>query len=140
MLDANLLAQLKTYLANVLAPIELVASIDERPQSADLRVILTEIANWADLVTARFDGTAERRPSFRIERVGTDVAVEFAGLPSATSSPPSCWRCCRSAATRSRRTRTSSRRCVTSRVTSEFVTYMSLSCQNCPRSCRRSTP
>ncbi|WP_421855495.1 alkyl hydroperoxide reductase subunit F [Novosphingobium sp.] len=81
MLDAATTAQLKTYLGNLRRPIELVASLGEGPKSAELRGLVEEIAVLSDKVTARFDGTDARRPSFAIGAVGEAARVTFAGLP-----------------------------------------------------------
>jgi alkyl hydroperoxide reductase subunit F len=82
MLDANLTQQLKTYLANLREPIELVATLGEDKKSAETRELLSEIAALHDKVTARFDGSGSRKPSFVIRRVSDEnAAVEFAGLP-----------------------------------------------------------
>jgi len=87
MLDADLVAQLNTYLTNIKHPIELVASLDESPKSAELLELLTEIAGLSDLITLErrdddiIDGIAVRTPSFAINRLGTDISVRFAGIP-----------------------------------------------------------
>jgi alkyl hydroperoxide reductase subunit F len=81
MLDANLTAQMKTYLEKVVHPIELVASLDDSPKSAELVELLDEIAALSDKVTVSRSGDERRRPAFSIVRVGTDVEVTFAGLP-----------------------------------------------------------
>ena len=82
MLDANLTQQLTTYLANLREPIELVATIGEGQKSDETRELLNEIAALHDLVSARFDGTSSRAPSFVIRRASDpQAAVEFAGLP-----------------------------------------------------------
>src|SRR5690606_28572253 len=81
MLDAKLTAQLKTYLENVTQPIELVASLDDSKKSAELRELLDEIAGLSPHITASYAGVDARRPSFAINRVGTDVSVRFAGIP-----------------------------------------------------------
>ncbi|WP_305097073.1 alkyl hydroperoxide reductase subunit F [Croceibacterium aestuarii] len=82
MLDATLTQQLKTYLANLREPIELVATLGQGKKSDDTRELLTEIAALHDMVSARFDGAGSRTPSFVIRRASDpDVAVEFAGLP-----------------------------------------------------------
>ncbi|WP_298091082.1 thioredoxin family protein, partial [uncultured Sphingomonas sp.] len=81
MLDANLKTQLKTYLANIVQPIELVASLDGSAKSRELETLLNEIAALSDAVSyVRTDDDA-RRPSFLIRRVGTNVSVRFAGIP-----------------------------------------------------------
>lgn len=81
MLDANIQAQLTAYLERLQRPIELVASLDERPAAAEMRELLTEIAALNDKVSVRFDGTDERRPSFSINAVGSDMGVRFAAIP-----------------------------------------------------------
>ncbi len=63
MLDANLKTQLKIHLEKITQPIELVASLDDSAKSAEL------------------SDDNERKPSFAINRVGTDIGVRFAGIP-----------------------------------------------------------
>jgi alkyl hydroperoxide reductase subunit F len=82
MLGANLTQQLKTYLANVREPIELVASLGDDAKSRELRDLLDELVALSDKVSAIYDGDDARKPSFLIRRVSDpDVAVRFAGLP-----------------------------------------------------------
>ncbi|MFZ5721641.1 MAG: alkyl hydroperoxide reductase subunit F [Pseudomonadota bacterium] len=82
MLDASLKAQLQAYLQNVREPVELVASLDDGPKSRELRELLDDIASVSDgKVTVSAGGADDRRPSFEIRRKGSDVAVQFAGLP-----------------------------------------------------------
>lgn len=82
MLDATMTQQLKTYLANLREPVELVASLGDDEKSAQTRELLEEIAALHDLVSASFDGIDARTPSFIIRR-GSDAEkwVRFAGLP-----------------------------------------------------------
>ena len=82
MLDATMTQQLKTYLANLREPVELVASLGDDEKSAQTRELLEEISALHDLVSASFDGTDARTPSFIIRR-GSDAEkwVRFAGLP-----------------------------------------------------------
>ncbi|HEY0315739.1 MAG TPA: alkyl hydroperoxide reductase subunit F, partial [Sphingomonas sp.] len=81
MLDANLQAQLKAYLANIVYPIELVASLDDSAKSRDMQDLLGEIAALSDKVSVVRKDDDKRKPSFMIRRVGTDIGVRFAGLP-----------------------------------------------------------
>jgi NADH-dependent peroxiredoxin subunit F len=81
MLDPALSAQLKTHLAKITRPIELVTSLDDSPKSAELEDLLREIASLSDAITLDRRDDDERRPSFSIDRVGTDVSVRFAGIP-----------------------------------------------------------
>lgn len=81
MLDATLQAQLKGYLQRLTQPVELVASLDDRPASGEMRELLEEIAGLSELVSVRLDGTDERRPSFNISRAGAGMGVRFAAIP-----------------------------------------------------------
>ncbi len=133
MLDATLQTQLQGYLQRLTQPVELVASLDDRPASDEMRQLLQEIASLGSgMVTARFDGADARRPSFSISRVGADMGVQFAAIPmgheftslvlallQAGGHPPK----------------------VEAEVIEQikslqgdfvFETYMSLSCHNCP--------
>ncbi|MCA6218574.1 alkyl hydroperoxide reductase subunit F [Ideonella sp. B7] len=82
MLDASTQAQLQAYFERISQPIALVASLDDRPASAEMRELLTEIAALAPAkISARFDGQDARRPSFQITRAGADMGVRFAAIP-----------------------------------------------------------
>ena len=81
MLDADLKTQLQAYLEKVTQPIELVASLDDGEKSRELEALLQDVASLSDKISyARRDDDA-RKPSFAINRVGTDVGVRFAGIP-----------------------------------------------------------
>jgi NADH-dependent peroxiredoxin subunit F len=81
MLDPALVSQLQAHLDKVVHPVELVASLDDTPKSAELMALLEQIAGLSDMITAERRDDHERRPSFAINRVGTDVGVRFAGVP-----------------------------------------------------------
>jgi len=132
MLDANLKQQLAGYLARLTRPVELVASLDEREASAEMRALLKDIATLSDKVRVDFDGVDERRPSFQITAVGADMGVRFAAVPmgheftslvlallQAGGHPPKV------------------EPAVIEQIQSlegdfAFETYMSLTCHNCP--------
>ena len=81
MLEAAIKAQLKGYLEKLQQPIELVATLDDGPKSAEMRALLRDIVGSSPLVSLRDDGSDERRPSFTIGRPGEAARVRFAGLP-----------------------------------------------------------
>jgi NADH-dependent peroxiredoxin subunit F len=81
MLDDDLKTQLKAYLEKVVHPIELVASLDDTAPSQELLALLQDIEPLSDRVSLRLNGNDARRPSFAINRIGTDVGVRFAGIP-----------------------------------------------------------
>lgn len=80
-LDAPTTAQLKAYLANLRRPVELVATLGDTPKSAEMRALVEEVAALSDKVSARFDGTDERAPSFAIRADEGRAQAVFAGLP-----------------------------------------------------------
>ncbi len=81
MLDDGLKSQLASYLERLREPVQLVASLDEREASAEMRELIEEIAALSPLVEARFDGNDARKPSFQITRAGADMGVRFAAIP-----------------------------------------------------------
>ncbi len=81
MLDANIKSQLKAYLERLVAPIELVASLDDGPKSAEMRGLLEDIASVSDKVSLLENGVDARKPSFTIGKVGEPARIAFAGLP-----------------------------------------------------------
>jgi NADH-dependent peroxiredoxin subunit F len=81
MLDASTTAQLKTYLVNLRTAVELVATLGNDAKSNELRALVETVAAQSDMVTARFDGTSERQPSFAIRRTDGTAETHFAGLP-----------------------------------------------------------
>lgn len=80
-LDAATTAQLKAYLVNLRRPVELVATLDASPKSAEMRSLVEEVAAQSDKVTARFDGSDDRTPSFAIRAEEGRAQAVFAGLP-----------------------------------------------------------
>ena len=85
MLDDDLKAQLKTYLERVKQPFELVASLSNPDSPADSSVqmhqLLQDIAALSDKITVRTDGQDERKPSFAMQRAGSDLSLRFAAIP-----------------------------------------------------------
>ena len=81
MLDANLKAQLKAYLTKLQRPIELIASLDERTASQEMRDLLDDIGSLSEMITVRYDGRDARKPSFQISAVGADMGLRFAAIP-----------------------------------------------------------
>ncbi|WP_119153151.1 alkyl hydroperoxide reductase subunit F [Caldimonas tepidiphila] len=82
MLDDSTKGQLAAYFERITQPIELIASLDERPASQEMRELVSEIAAIAPAkISARFDGRDARRPSFQITRAGSDLGVRFAAIP-----------------------------------------------------------
>lgn len=82
MLDADSKAQLKSYLALLKQPIELVSTLDDSAKAKEMQGLLQDIAGLSDKITLRDDPhVSVRKPSFAINRVGTDIGVRFAAIP-----------------------------------------------------------
>ncbi|MFM2050991.1 MAG: alkyl hydroperoxide reductase subunit [Pseudomonadota bacterium] len=82
MLDETLKSQLASYLERVTLPIEMVASLGDDDNSAEMRDLLQTIQSLrADKITVAYDGQDARKPSFSLKRAGGDTSLRFAGLP-----------------------------------------------------------
>ena len=132
MLDQNIADQLKGHLAKLTQPIVLATSLDDGPKSAELSELLDEIAAMSDEITVERRDDVERRPSFSIERAGTDVNVRFAGIPMGHEFTSLVLALLQGGGHPS----TASDEVVEQIRNLEgeyhFETYFSLSCQNCP--------
>ena len=82
MLDAAIKNQLQAYMEKILLPIEITVSLDDSDKSREMLALLQDVASLSPKVTLveRRDDD-ERKPSFRINRVGADMGVRFAGIP-----------------------------------------------------------
>ena len=81
MLDDSVKGQLKAYFERITQPVELIASLDDGAKSQEMDTLLRQIEALSDKITlVRRDDDA-RKPSFAINRAGTDIGVRFAGLP-----------------------------------------------------------
>jgi alkyl hydroperoxide reductase subunit F len=82
MLDDSLKAQLGAYLERVQHPFEIVASLSDSENSAEMLELLQTIQGLrADKITLKTDGQDARKPSFTLRRVGEETSLRFAGLP-----------------------------------------------------------
>lgn len=132
MLDANLIAQLTQYLERVTEPIELRSSLDDRPKSTEMSQLLDEIAACSPLVTHVRTDDDERRPSFAIARPGTDISVRFAGLPMGHEFTSLVLALLQVGGVPVKEDAETLDAIRSLDGEYEFVTYMSLTCQNCP--------
>ncbi|MEL4358231.1 MULTISPECIES: alkyl hydroperoxide reductase subunit F [unclassified Luteococcus] len=131
-LDSNLTAQLSQLLTKVVEPIELVASLDDRPKAQEMLGLLNEIAALSDKITVRSDGDDARKPSFSIERPGTDIAVRFAGIPLGHEFSSLVLALVQVGGNPVKEDADLMEQVKELDGDYEFTTYMSLTCQNCP--------
>jgi alkyl hydroperoxide reductase subunit F len=82
MLDANIAAQLKSYLVNVKRPIELVVALDDSAKSREMKDLLDEITAMSDLISlVDNDSEDARKPSFQVRQPNGAEKICFAGIP-----------------------------------------------------------
>ncbi|HKY15229.1 MAG TPA: alkyl hydroperoxide reductase subunit F [Microthrixaceae bacterium] len=132
MLDPALATQLKTHLQKISLDVALEMSLDDGPKSRELNDLLDEIASMSDRISVSRTDDDSRRPSFSINRVGTDVSVRFAGIPLGhefTSLVLALLQVGGHPSTASPEVLEQIR---TLEGNFHFETYFSLSCQNCP--------
>ncbi|ONF42191.1 alkyl hydroperoxide reductase subunit F [Marinobacter lutaoensis] len=133
MLDANIKEQLKAYMAKLQQPIELVAAYDDSPKSAELKALLEEIEPMSDKIGLRTESDERvRRPSFAIQRVGTDISVRFAGIPMGHEFTSLVLALLQVGGHPPKVSQELIEQIQSLDGDYEFETYFSLSCQNCP--------
>ncbi|MFT3876725.1 MAG: alkyl hydroperoxide reductase subunit F [Propioniciclava sp.] len=134
-LDQNLAVQVKALLANIVHPIELVASLDGSAKSAELKGILEQIAAMSDAVSYREASGAERDarvPSFAIARIGTGISVRFAGIPLGHEFTSLVLALLQVGGHPSKAAVETLEQIASLEGEHHFETFFSLSCQNCP--------
>jgi len=132
MLDADLKTQLQAYLEKVVYPIELVASLDNDETSQELKGLLEDIASLSGKVSLSLSGTDARKPSFAINRLGTDVTVRFAGIPLGHEFTSLVLALLQVGGHPSKATQEVIEQVRNLDGDYRFETYMSLSCHSCP--------
>ena len=135
MLDANIKAQLKTYLEKLVAPIELVASLDDSDSSKEMRAMLEDIASVSDKVFLLENGVDTRVPSFSIGKVGEAgkaARIRFAGLPMGHEFTSLILALLQTSGYAPKLADDVIEQIRTLPGNFRFETYISLSCHNCP--------
>lgn len=133
MLDASIKEQLKAYMEKLQQPIELVAAYDDSQKSQELKQLLDEIEPMSDKISQRTDDSGDvRRPSFAINRVGTDIGVRFAGIPMGHEFTSLVLALLQVGGHPAKAGQDVIEQVKELDGEFEFETYFSLSCQNCP--------
>lgn len=132
MLDANLKAQLKSYLERVTQPIEIVASLDDGAKSQEMLALLQAVTSLTTLITLKTDGDDARKPSFSINRPGADISLRFAGIPMGHEFTSLVLALLQVGGHPSKASVEVIEQIRALKGEFSFETYFSLSCQNCP--------
>ncbi|WP_025129990.1 alkyl hydroperoxide reductase subunit F [Pseudomonas sp. PH1b] len=132
MLDANLKAQLKSYLERVTQPIEIVASLDDGAKSQEMLALLKDIVSLSNQITLLDNGTDARKPSFSLNRPGSDISLRFAGIPMGHEFTSLVLALLQVGGHPSKASAEVIEQIRSLKGEFNFETYFSLSCQNCP--------
>jgi alkyl hydroperoxide reductase subunit F len=132
MLDANLKAQLKSYLERVTQPIEIVASLDDGAKSREMLELLKDVASLSTQITLLDNGDDARKPSFSINRPGADISLRFAGIPMGHEFTSLVLALLQVGGHPSKASAEVIEQIRSLKGEFSFETYFSLSCQNCP--------
>ncbi|CAI8928088.1 MULTISPECIES: alkyl hydroperoxide reductase subunit F [Pseudomonas] len=132
MLDANLKAQLKSYLERVTQPIEIVASLDDGAKSQEMLELLKDVASLSSQITLLDNGDDARKPSFSINRPGADISLRFAGIPMGHEFTSLVLALLQVGGHPSKASVEVIEQIRSLKGEFNFETYFSLSCQNCP--------
>ncbi|WP_313598413.1 alkyl hydroperoxide reductase subunit F [Pseudomonas sp.] len=132
MLDANLKAQLKSYLERVTQPIEIVASLDDGAKSQEMLALLQDVTSLTTLITLKTDGDDARKPSFSINRPGAEISLRFAGIPMGHEFTSLVLALLQVGGHPSKASVEVIEQIRALKGEFSFETYFSLSCQNCP--------
>ena len=133
MLDASLKTQLQAYLERLTRPVHLVASLDEGDSSAQMLQLLQDIEALSPKVSleVRRDD-AQRKPSFAVTSPGQDISLAFAGLPMGHEFTSLVLALLQAGGHPSKAAAEVIEQVKSLDGEFAFVTYFSLSCQNCP--------
>ncbi|RON52342.1 alkyl hydroperoxide reductase subunit F [Pseudomonas frederiksbergensis] len=132
MLDANLKAQLKSYLERVTQPIEIVASLDDGAKSQEMLELLKDVTSLSNQITLLDNGDDARKPSFSINRPGADISLRFAGIPMGHEFTSLVLALLQVGGHPSKASVEVIEQIRSLKGEFSFETYFSLSCQNCP--------
>ncbi len=133
LLDKNLRAQLASLMPRITEEVQLVASLDDREASADLAQLLDDIASLSDKITVvRDDSASQRRPAFSIRRVNSDISITFAGIPMGHEFSSLVLALLQVGGNPIKEDPELIEQIRSLEGDYEFITYISLSCQNCP--------
>lgn len=132
MLDANIHAQLQAYLEKLQRPIELIASLDDSAAATEMRTLLEEITSLSSKISLRDNGDATLRPSFAIAEQGCAARVHFAGIPLGHEFTSLVLALLQVGGHPPRVDDATIAQIQSLSAPMEFVTFISLSCHNCP--------
>ncbi|CAG0978343.1 thioredoxin reductase (NADPH) [Methylophilaceae bacterium] len=133
MLEANIKQQLQSYFDNLTQKVEITAYLDESDKSREMRELLQDIAGIsANISLAERRDAAERTPSFKLNRPGGNIGIQFAGIPMGHEFTSLVLALLQVGGHPPKVSEDILQQIRDLEGTFHFETYISLSCQNCP--------
>ena len=133
MLDNQVKEQLRNYLAKLVNPIEIVASINGTEKSREMTALLQDIAELSSKITLTERANEDKRsPSFSVNRPDGNVHIRFAGLPMGHEFTSLVLALLQTGGYPPKVEPDVIEQIRNLEGTYQFETYISLSCQNCP--------
>ncbi|ERO65736.1 alkyl hydroperoxide reductase subunit F [Pseudomonas piscis] len=123
---------MKSYLERVTQPIEIVASLDDGAKSQEMLALLKDIVSLSNQITLLDNGTDARKPSFSLNRPGSDISLRFAGIPMGHEFTSLVLALLQVGGHPSKASAEVIEQVRSLKGEFNFETYFSLSCQNCP--------
>ncbi|MDK7163283.1 alkyl hydroperoxide reductase subunit F [Winkia sp. UMB3105] len=131
MLDKKTLDQVAGVIGMIASPVEFVASLDDTDRSAKMRELLEEVSALSDKISL-VEEPDKRTPSFGIRQKGEQPRVRFAGLPMGHEFSSFVLALLQVGGHEVKADADTIEEVTKLSEPHEFVTYMSLTCQNCP--------
>ena len=133
MLDGAIKNQLQAYLGKLNHDTEIVASLDHSEKSDEMRAMLQEIASLSTRIRyLEKNDDDQRKPSFALNRSGTDMGIRFAGIPMGHEFTSLVLALLQVGGHPSKASAEIIEQIARLEGEHVFETYISLSCQNCP--------
>jgi alkyl hydroperoxide reductase subunit F len=131
MLDSTLKAQLNQYFTLLEAPIVFSVRVTSDENGKKMRDFLEEVAALSDKITIQ-EASLERTPSFAIHQSGVSPRIFFAGIPLGHEFTSFVLAMLQVSGRAPKVEEALAKRIAAIEGEYHFVTYASLTCQNCP--------
>ncbi len=133
MLDANIKQQLQAYFGNLTHKVEIKAYLNDSDKSREMHELLQDLAAISGNISlSEHRDASERSPSFKVNRAGGNIGIQFAGIPMGHEFTSLVLAILQAGGHPPKAGEDTLQQIRDLPGTYHFETYISLSCQNCP--------
>jgi NADH-dependent peroxiredoxin subunit F len=133
MLDANIKQQLQAYFGNLTHKVEINAYLDQSDKALEMKELLQDLASISsNIILAEHVDPNERTPSFKVNRAGGNIGIQFAGIPMGHEFTSLVLAILQAGGHPPKASEDTLQQIRDLPGEYHFETYISLSCQNCP--------